>query len=313
MFAELIYLLLFLIVALVSGNNLSACSGSIISSRIVSRRTGIWISVLGYIVGFMLEGGLLKAGLFALMPDHISYLIIVALSVSLLVFVVAHAVRVPQSLSMTLAMAIVGIELAYSGFLNVQFLSYIIAFWILSSILSVALTMVSMRASYRLIVNSRIWATVSRIKLLLILISFLTAFVLGANTIGFLFAATSGMIDQTYGILIVIAAIIVGSMLLSKGELKRIGNDILPLRYLNALISQSISVLVVQAATMLSIPASNTQTFTASLYGAGLSYRTRLILKRPMFIIILSWIATAAIGLLMGYAATYLIVHPIAL
>ena len=36
--------------------------------------------------------------------------------------------------------------------------------------------------------------------------------------------------------------------MLSAGEIKRVGSDILPLRYLNALVSQSISVLLVEAA-----------------------------------------------------------------
>ena len=309
MFEELIYPLLFLLVALVAGNNLSACTGSIISSRIVSRRFGIWTAIIGYILGFLIEGGMLKAGLLALMPVHTAALVIIALLVSLIVFIVAHAIRVPMSLSMTLAMAIVGIELAYSGFLNVPFLSYIIIFWILSTFLSVIFTLVAMRVSYRFLFNSRIWPTIKKIKILLIIISFFTAFVLGANTVGFLFAATLNMLDPVFGVLTVIAAIIIGSIMLSKGELKRIGNEILPLRYLNALITQMVSVLVVQAATMLSIPSSNTQTFTASLYGAGLSYRTRIILKKPMFTIILSWIATAVISLAIGYAATYSIFY----
>ena len=309
MFTELIYPLLFFLVAVVAGNNLSACTGSIISSRIVSKRFGIWTAILGYILGFLIEGGMLKAGLIALMPVHTTTLVIIALLVSLTVFVVAHWIRVPMSLSMTLAMTVVGIELAYSGFLNLQFLSYIIIFWVLSTVLSVAFAWVTMRASYRFLTNSRIWPTLKGIKVLLIILSFFAAFVLGANTIGFLFAATSDMLNPVYGTITVVAAIIIGSILLSKGELRRIGNEILPLRYLNALITQMVSVLVVQAATMMSIPSSNTQTFTASLYGAGLSYKTRIILKKPMFTIILSWIATATISLAVGYAATYSIFH----
>lgn len=309
MFIELIYPLLFILVALIAGNNLPACTGAIISSRIVSRRFGILTAILGYVLGFLIEGGMLKAGLLALMPVHTATLVIIALLVSLIVFVIAHLTRVPMSLSMTLAMAIVGIELAYSGFLNLQFLSYIVVFWVLSAVLSVVFTLVTMRASYRFLANSRIWPMVRKIKMLLIIISFFTAFVLGANTIGFLFAATSGMLDPVYGIVTVVAAVVMGSVLLSRGELRRIGNEILPLRYVNALIIQMVSVLVVQAATMISIPSSNTQTFTASLYGAGLSYRTRMILKKPMLIIILSWIATASISLVMGYAATFSIFH----
>ena len=147
------------------------------------------------------------------------------------------------------------------------------------------------------------------IKLALLALSFFAAFVLGANTIGFLYAAASGFMDPLYGVLITMVAIIVGSVLLSRGELKRLGSEILPLRYINALVSQSVTVILLEAATLLSIPASETWMFTSSLYGAGVSYRTRLIRRKPLFTIVSSWMDMSLIALLLGFVSTYVIYH----
>lgn len=310
MLTILIYVLSFLLVAFVSGNNLSSSSGAIISSGIVRKRTGIAIAILGYALGFLIEGGLLKAGLLALMPAQSQYLVILALAIVFAIFAVAHILRVPQSLSITFTMAVVGIELGYGNAINTGFVMTVIAFWVISALLAILITIISMRFLYKRVLRSKIWSTVGKIKLLLIIVSFFSAFVIGANTIGFLFSATSGFVDPHYSTALTIIAIILGSTLLSSGELRRIGNDIIPLRYLNALVSQTIAVLMVEIATAFSIPASNIQMFTASIYGAGLSYRTRLILKKPVITIVTSWISTALISFALGFAATVLIYHP---
>jgi PiT family inorganic phosphate transporter len=306
-----IYLLFFVLVALVSGNNLSVCTGSIISSRIVKKSTGIIIGIVGYSIGFVMQGDLLKIGLIAIMPSPSAYLIIIALSIALAMFVVAHIARVPQSLSITFTMIIVGISMAYGKAFSIGYFSNIIEFWILAGAAAGILTVLLMKISYKFTINSKIWGTVERIKALLIIVSFLTAFVLGANTIGFVFASVSGLINESFGIAVAIMAMVFGSVLLSGGELKRIGNEILPMRYLNALISQSISMILVEVGTLLSIPISNTQTFTASLYGAGLSYRTRMLRKKPLFSIIAAWILTALIALILGYSATFIFYHAV--
>lgn len=305
----LIYALLFLLVAIVSGNNLSSCSGAVISSRILDRKTGIFITIAGYVLGFLIQGGLLRSGLAALMPVHSAYLVMIALSIAIVVFIIAHILRVPQSLSVTLAMIIMGIELAYGKPPDAGFAFKMVAFWVLSAAFSGALTIVSMKSIRKFMEKTRIWTAIERLKVLLVIVSFFTAFVLGANTIGFVFASVSGLTDQFYATVVTVAAIATGSLLLSSGELKRIGTEIIPLRYLNAFVLQSVSVMLVEFATIFSIPASNTQIFTAGLYGAGLSYRTRRIRKRPLFTIIYSWVGTAAIGLALGYVVTAAIFH----
>ena len=291
----LLYTLVFALVSLVAGNNLSSCTGSLISSRITSSRKGIAIAVLGYILGLLLQGNLIKAGIYRISPIAADF-VAIPLFVALVIFVIAHRLRVPQSLSITLAMAMLGIDFAVFKSVDLGYAAFVIGFWMAAAVVSLLLTIALMRLSRKIVYMREIWPTLSMIKIMLVIVSFLTAFTLGANTIGFIFASVSGILSSAYLMFVTIIGIIFGSFFLSKGELNRLGSEILPLRYLNALITQVISVLLVEAATYSSVPLSNAQTYTSSLYGAGLSYRTRLILRKPGMVIAFTWIGSAIVS-----------------
>jgi PiT family inorganic phosphate transporter len=298
--SALTYGMALFLIALVSGNNLTACSGSIIAGRIVGKRAGILLTIAGYSLGFLLQGSLLSTGINAILPVRSDQSILLALSIATLIFLIAHRFRVPQSLSITLSMTALGISTALGLAVDWGFIAYMITFWIAAAFLCTIFAFATMRATRGFMSKVRIWKALSSVKMLLILISFFTAFTLGANTIGFLYVSLPGRVSE----FMVIAAIIFGSFVFSAGEIKRVGSDILPLRYLNALVSQSISVLLVEAATLSSVPLSNTQTFIASLYGSAVSYRTRIIRKRPAETILFTWIVTSLVSFSAGFLLT---------
>ncbi|MFP3278680.1 MAG: inorganic phosphate transporter, partial [Candidatus Micrarchaeota archaeon] len=194
---------------------------------------------------------------------------------------------------------LLGISMAMHLPINWLFLSFIILFWIIAPIISVIAMRPLMHKTYSLVKKKRIWPTINLIRLLLILFSFFAAFTLGANTLGLLYAT---MPKGLYSLLAALLGIIFGSLLLSGGELRRIGNEIISLRYINALNSQIISVLLVELAVLLSIPLSNSQTFIASIYGSGLSYKNRILLRSPIKSIAITWIG----GALASFALAYL-------
>ena len=300
MFGEIFILILsFILIALVSGNNLPVCSGSIIGSRIVSRRNGVLIAIIGYMLGLVLEGDMLRNGVHAVLPFKSEQSIIIAFTVAIFVFLIAHKMRVPQSLSVNFTSILLGISMAMHLPINWLFLSFIILFWIIAPIISIVAMRPLMHKTYSLVKKKRIWPTINLIRLLLILFSFFAAFTLGANTLGLLYAT---MPKGLYSLLAALLGIIFGSLLLSGGELRRIGNEIISLRYINALNSQIISVLLVELAVLLSIPLSNSQTFIASIYGSGLSYKNRILLRSPIKSIAITWIG----GALASFALAYL-------
>jgi PiT family inorganic phosphate transporter len=289
---------------LVSGNNLPACTGSIIGSKIVSKRNGIVIAIIGYALGLILEGGMLRRGVDAIFPYRSEPFLIVALLTAIIVFVIAHKMRVPQSLAVNFTSILVGISLAMHFSIGWEFVTIIVIFWILAPIISILSISPLMNLSHSLVKGKRIWREIGRLKFALIFLSFFSAFVLGANTIGLVY---SSMPDNFYALLTALLGILVGSILLSSGEIRRISSDITSMRYLNSINSQFVSVILVELATFFGIPLSNTQTFIASVYGTGLSYKNRIILKKPAVTIILTWIVGAVISLLFSYAIAALL------
>lgn len=296
-------MLSFVLIALLSGMSLSVSSGSIISSRIVSRNTGILIAIAGDIAGLVLQGNLLSKGVQAILPVSSPSIISIALAISTIIFIIGYKMRVPQSVSITFTMALTGIALATGIAINARFLALIIGFWVAAPLVSVVLTMFSLRAVTGSIGKKHVWPLLRNVKVTLIVVSFLCSATLGANSIGLVYASVS----EYTNIWVLVIAIMLGSFLLSSGSLKRLGEQILPLRYINALVSQTISVVLVEIATLASLPFSNTQAFTASLYGAALSYKTKLLLRKNTLTIIFSWLVTAVMSLALGYLLTLLL------
>ncbi len=302
----IILALTFLLISLVAGNNLSSCTGAIISGKIVTKRSGIIITILGYITGLVLEGGILKNGVSALLPVNNALFITIALSVSIVIFIYAHFKKIPNSLSFTFASVILGISTAAGLSINFAFVLMMVLFWVLTPIVSIALTLAMMKGSRRIIDQKNIWKTINKIKILLVIVSFFTAFTLGANTIGFVYSAIP---SDGSNFIIVVIALIFGSMALSGRELNKIGNEIIPFRYLNSITSQLGSAIIVEVATLFGIPMSNTQAFTMSVYGAGLSYKNRLLIKKPAIDIAKAWFYMIVVSFVMAFALTYASIH----
>lgn len=303
----LLYLLAFLVIALVSGNNLPACTGSLITSNIISKRKGILLTILGYSLGLIAEGDFLKAGLISLMPVNNYLLSSIVLLTALIVFVFAHKTKVPQSLSMTMAMAILGLDIAIGANPDLAFVAIMAFAWLLSSVFAVLLSYATMRYSYRVMKERNIWESIRYLKMLLISVSFFTAFTLGANTIGFVYVLMPHQNNAPYVLALSILGIIVGSIFLSKRELGLMGSGIVAMRYLNSTISQAVSAIFVEIATIFSMPLSNTQIYVSSIYGSTMSYKMHIAQGKTMLSIIRSWVSLAILAMALGYALTLLI------
>ena len=289
----------FVLAALVAGNNLSVCFGGVISSRVIKRHTGVILTIIGYISGLLLKGGLLGATTSALIPSSNTTIALeTALGISIVIFVVSQIKRVPQSLSITLTAVLVGADLALGVSLPYGFLGYIIGFWVMMPIVSSVAVIYIMRIWHKRRMSSDIWSYIKVIKPLLIISSFFVAFTLGSNTIGLIMDL---MPPGEASVLSIVLGTIAGGVILNAGTLRRIGNDIIPLRYMNAASSQLVSAIMVEIATVYGIPLSNTQTFVSSVYAAGVSYKNRLIKKRPFITMTAMWVATAVVGLVSGF------------
>jgi PiT family inorganic phosphate transporter len=292
--------LVFLAVMLVAGNNMSACVGPAIGSRIVTKRFGILLSTAGFSAGLLVQGSSMTQSIGTLLPNASPELRAEALLVAIIVFVIAYKLRVPMSLSMALVGLLAGLSIAQDSPANSIFVGEVALTWVLVPLIAFGLAFGLIRWLNKSWPKN-LWNRLQSYKLLLMVASFTTAYVTGANTLGMI-VATGGF--DLASVLAAIAAIFVGSFFLSEGAIKRVSQEFFLMRYANAAVTLVTSTVLVESATFFNIPLSITQTTSTAVFGAGLSYKTKLVSTKPFLKVVAGWVIAPllsfAIGLLIG-------------
>jgi inorganic phosphate transporter, PiT family len=292
--------LVFVAVMLVAGNNLSACIGPAVGSRIVTKRFGVLVGAAGFSAGLLVQGSGMTQSVAALLPNASPVLRAEALLVAVIVFIIAFKLRVPMSLSMALVGLLAGLSISGKSPANGLYVGEVVLTWVLVPLIAFGLAFGLIRFLNRgWPVN--FWRRLQAYKLLLIVASFTTAYVTGANTLGMI-VATGGF--DLASVLAAVGAIFVGSFFLSEGAIRRVSQEFYLMRYANATVTLVTSTVLVEAATIFNIPLSITQTTSTAVFGVGLSYRTKFVSAKPFLKVVAGWIIAPllsfAIGLLIG-------------
>ncbi len=288
----------------VGGNNLSACSGTIIGSNIVSRRSGILVAVAGYLLGLSLEGPKLFRVREAFLPTETTTEVFSILLATLFVFLGAELSKVPLSLSKTLTGAILGVGFAVGPLQNARYLVLILGFWFLAPLLATALgvLLVTLDDHYS---PKNLWLKLSILKAGLLVVAFLSAYVIGSNSLGLIAGV---LFNQTLAAAIAVGlGSTLGAFTLGQGALRRLSEGIFSLRYPNAFYSQLLGSGAVEFASQLGVPVSITETVSSGIIGSGLARRMRVMNLRNIFLIVTSWVVSPAAGALVGYSLTRLL------
>ena len=288
----------------VGGNNLSACSGTIIGSNIVSRRSGILVAVAGYLLGLSLEGPKLFRVREAFLPTVTTTEVFSILLATLLVFLGAELSKVPLSLSKTLTGAILGVGFAVGPLQNTRYLVLILGFWFLAPLLATALgvLLVALDDHYS---PKNLWLKLSILKAGLLVVAFLSAYVIGSNSLGLIAGV---LFNQTLAAAIAVGlGSTLGAFTLGQGALRRLSEGIFSLRYPNAFYSQLLGSGAVEFASQLGVPVSITETVSSGIIGSGLARKMRVMNVRNIFLIVTSWVVSPAAGALVGYSLTRLL------
>ena len=182
-----------------------------------------------------------------------------------------------------------------------MFVSEVALTWVLVPLIAFGLAFGLIR-----LLNKRspknLWSRLQAYKLLLIVVSFTTAYVTGANTLGMI-VATGGFELAT--VLSAVAAIFVGSFFLSEGAIRRVSEEFFMMRYANAAVTLVTSTVLVEVATIFNIPLSITQTTSTAVFGTGLSYKTKLVSAKPFLKVVTGWVIAP---LLFCYRASHWLV-----
>ncbi len=280
--------------ALVSGNNLSVVVGALISGGILRKYSAFSLALIGYILGLILQGSYLSLGANTLFPKNADNILLIVEFIALLVFIFAHMFGIPTSLSIILSSALIGGSLAIGILPNGFYLLSLFLFWIIAPIIGIFASFFLMKIIKSKEQSKDIWKRIIKMKVFLLFASFLNAYSLGANTLGLVYVLEPRSISD---LLLSIVAIVIGVLAFSKEEIKLIGNKILDIRYTNAAISSFVVAMIVLLATFLSIPLSNTQVFTASLFGVRGSYKYKISKRAVGLNIALFWALTSIISI----------------
>ena len=278
-----------LLILVVSGNNAVACVGNLVGARVVSARTALLIEVTGVSLGLILQGASMITAATHLAMGLSSEKVLLVITITLGLFAFAHFARVPLSLTVTLPSMLAGVALAFTPY----FFTMVLA-WVAAPIASLIAAPLITRAVDRAGENN-FWTKISAAKGLLILVSFIFAFTLGANTVG-LIVAVEG--NREFAIPLAILSVIVGTFFLSAGEIRRVTSDMFNLGYSNAFSSMLTSAILVETSTLIGIPMANTMVQSTAVFGAGLSYETKFFSAKPFYLVAMSWLifSTLALG-----------------
>ena len=285
----------------VGGNNLSACCGPLIGSGMVNRRTGILIAITGYLLGLAIEGPKLFRVREIFLPIDTATGTFSILLASLVVFLGGELSRIPLSLSKALTGAILGVSISLGTFNSSGYLILILAFWFLVPLIATALGILLVGLDDRLSPRN-LWLKLTLLKTGLLAVSFLSAYVLGSNTLGLIAGVVSN--QNLYATAAVGLGAVAGTFMLGRGALRRLTEGIYSLRYPNAFFSQLIGSATVELANQLGVPLSITETVSSGIIGSGLARRMRMMNARNVFLIISSWIISPVVGLGLAYALT---------
>jgi inorganic phosphate transporter, PiT family len=285
---------------LVSGNNLSACVGPAVGSRIISKRFGMLLGAVGFSLGLLIQGAGMTKTVSMLLPSSATQFRAEALLVAILIFVIADLIRAPMSVSMSLVGMLAGLSVAEGALRSGGYLTEVVVMWVAAPIIAIALSFYLIR-----IINrskpKNFWHRLQIYKVLLIALALSTSYVLGANTLG-LIIATGGF--NSLMVALGVVAIFIGAFFLSAGEIRRVSEELFLMRYPNATATLLTSTVLVEVATLLKIPLSNTQALSAAVFGAGISYKSKFVSLKPFLVIVLGWVVAPllsfTIGLILG-------------
>ncbi len=280
-----------LLIILVSGNNAQASIGNLIGAKVVRTRTAMLIEVVGVSLGLLFQGTSMSTAASHLAKGLSSETVLIVLTITLGLFTFAHFARLPLSLTHILPALLAGVALAFTSYFFTMIL-----LWMAAPIAALAATPLITRLTGRFGAND-FWAKVELSKTLLLLLSFIFAFTLGANTIG-LIVAVEGF--GGFAVPLAIMGVVVGTFFLSAGEIRRVTSDMFELGYSNAMSSMLTSAVLVEASTLVGIPMANTMVQNTAVFGAGISYKTKFFSAKSFYLVALSWIVFPAAGIAAG-------------
>ena len=282
------YILAFSLSFLVSGNNLSANAGAAVGSRSIDYKYALLIALLGYILGLWLQGTYMRANVVS------SDTAMVAMAVTIVIFIIGESMRVPMSLTGSLYASLVGATLALGHIMSNAV--FVLSYWL-------SLPIIVMMLSYILYKSLGAFSRMSfryvgAYRALSIITVFLLSFSFGANNLGLLWA----LLNFSYrGLLLIIVGSVLGVLLIGWRTLYKLSTSLFTIGPLTSFTVQLFSFVAMEVGTIYSVPMPVTVTTSFGLVGVGAAHRFRIINLRYFNELILGFITSIIVGLVFSY------------
>jgi len=269
--------------------------GTLVGSNIANKKLAKIIGITGFSTGLTVAGDvMLKTA--KVIFNYNAEVLVFLLVTTILIFILAQVTRVPLSLTMAIVGISIGLMIRYGRYSELNIFAKIVFMWFLGPAFAVALSFILMKIYSKIKFND-IWKKSEFMRFLIIIFSFASAYTLGENTMGLILSVYG---FSTFSLILSMISIILGSLFLSDGVLKRIGQEIFSMNYSSAMMSIATSTVLVEIASIFSIPFSNSQAITFSILGVAFSNKIRFLIYRPILRIISIWIISPLIGIIMG-------------
>ena len=296
--------------AVLGGNNFSTCLGASLGAGIIKLSDAMLIASAGVLLGALLEGYKLSNVLGGrILPTLSASGLVVILVSGLLVMGVVTLLRLPLSLSQVIVGAGWGLALATGDQIGVTYSVVVVVSWVLSPafgfLVSAIIESIVLRVGRRamdILALSRAYANLTLVA------GLYAAYALGANTVGLvvgLFPSSAG--DRLPLSLVFSAATIFGILLLSKGTVRSVAENLVGLNPSTALSAQFGGAMSAHLFTQFGMPISISQAVIGGMGGAASVKRMAITNKRIIQQVIAGWTVGPIAGAIVSFLLTRII------
>ncbi|MCD6428645.1 MAG: hypothetical protein J7L12_03410 [Desulfurococcales archaeon] len=293
------------VVAVAVGNNMGVIAGPSSGVKVISKNWLYILAIIGLSLGYFCEGWKVRITAFLQLRD-----MLVIFSIAILILSLLTLMGFVTSVTQIFMGVLIGYTIAVSGqSLLIGKIAEILMYWGLTLVLSATTSFLLMKILFggRTIIIKNLGV----FKLVIALLVVFTAYVLGANTLGFIVSFTMlGMRqDSILSIIAVLAGIVIGVVIVRgiRGT-HRIGMGFYGLRYSSTLTIYISALVLAEVGTQLSIPIPLSLAVFSGLLGSSMGMKLRLIKGRKVVEYLLaSWIVPLIISLIASYTVFYIL------
>lgn len=286
-------------------NNGPVLVGNLAGSGILSYRNAVALTGAGLLAGVLLEGSKMERSLVGGITSSTTQSVAIeVLALSLILIMFLSILRIPVSLSNIMVGAYIGASSAAKiPLISTQILLILLS-WFSVPAFSAILT-VSIYRIMSTVVPRWSLITLDTVNRLAVLgITFYVAFAMGANNLGMIRSVLAPFNQggaEIQSILFSLASL-AGMLLLGRGISKVIGDQLIVLSPVGVLTAMFAGASMMWFLTQFRVPISITQAVVGGMVGVALARDVRIINRRVLAEILVSWILVTAVAFVVALA-----------